>query len=289
MAILSINSSKRDVCCAAAPSFGFKRCPPMNEAENIAKAKRIAAGALGEKLAKFPLLFAKAAFFGQRPSKNRPSEISNGTVSLVDLGDGPLAVTCEHVIAGFTKMANAHNNLVFQIGSVEINLLEQLIDRNARLDLATIRLTEEQATSITSEGEIGSCVFRPKAWPPEENLKKGDFVAFGGFPGSLRTVASFDEYIFESWSSGASQISSVSDGQFVSAFESEFRVKSFGAERNMNIDALGGMSGGPVFIDRGLFWDFVGIVSQYHENYDAMFFASVSGLRPNGTITPLPV
>lgn len=170
----------------------------MSEAKKLAEAKQLAAGVLGEKLAKFPLLFAKATFFGQRPSKCRPSEISNGTVSLVDLGEGPLAVTCEHVIAGYMEMAKAHDNLVFQIGSVEINLLEQLIDKNRRLDLATIRLTDEQITSITSEGEIGSHVFRPKVWPPEEALKQDEFVAFGGFPGCLRTVASFDEYIFES-------------------------------------------------------------------------------------------
>ena len=261
----------------------------MSETEEIENAKQVAAGVLGEKMAKFPLLFAKAAFFGQRPSKKQPrSDISNGTVSLVDLGDGPLAITCEHVIAGYIDMAKVHDNLVFQIGSVEINPLEQLIDKNAQLDLATIRLTEEQIKSITSEGEIGSCVFRPKAWPPEA-LKKGQFVAFGGFPGCLRTVASFDEHIFESWSSGASQISSVSEGKFLSAFEREFWVKSFGTESHMNIDTLGGLSGGPVFIHRGLYWDFVGIVSQYHENFDAMFFASTSGLRANGTITPPPV
>lgn len=260
----------------------------MSEAEEIEDAKQLAAGVLGEKLAKFPLLFAKAAFFGQRPSKKRPSEISNGSVSLVDLGDGPLAITCEHVIAGYIDMAKKHDNLVFQIGSVEINPLEQLVEKNARLDLATIRLTAEQVKLITSEGEIGSCVFRPKAWPPEP-LQKGQFVAFGGFPGYLRTVESFDEYIFGSWSCGASEISSVSDGQFVSAFEREYWVKSFGAEHHMNIDALGGLSGGPVFINRGLYWDFVGIVSQYHENFDAMFFASTMGLRANGTITPPPV
>lgn len=260
----------------------------MSESEEIAKAKQLAAGALGERLSKFPLLFATAVFFGQRPSKLRPSQICSGTVSLVDLGEGPIAVTCEHVIAGYSEMAKAHDNLVFQIGSVEINPLEQLIDKNTRLDLATIRLTEAQIKSITSEGEIGSCVFRPKAWPPEV-LKEGQFVAFGGFPGSLRTMASFDEYIFDSWSSGASKVSSISEGQFVSAFEREVWVKSFGAEHHLTISALGGLSGGPAFINRGLYWDFVGIVSQYHENYDAMFFASTSGLRTNGTIAPPPI
>lgn len=260
----------------------------MTESDEIVKAKQLAAGALGEKLGKFPLLFAKSVLFGQRPSKSRPNQISNGTVSLVDLGDGPLAVTCEHVIAGYIEMTKAHDNLVFQIGSVEINPLEQLVDKNARLDLATIRLTDAQVKSITSEGEIGSCVFRPKTWPSEA-LTEGEFVAFGGFPGSLRTVAAFDEYILGSWSSGGSQVSSVSEGQFVSAFEREAWVKSFGAEHHLTINALGGLSGGPAFINRGLYWDFVGIVSQYHENYDAMFFASTSSLRANGSITPPPV
>ncbi len=261
----------------------------MDETEKIAMAKQLAAGALGEALAKFPLLFAKTAFFGQRPSNNQPSQVRNGSVSLIDLGEGPLAITCEHVIAGYIEMAETYDNLVFQIGSVEINVLEQLIDKNERLDIATIRLTDQQIKSITSEGEIGSCVFRPNTWPPKDELKQGQFVAFGGFPGCLRTVASFDEYIFESWSSGASQISSVSEGQFISAFERELWVKSFGKKHHMSINALGGMSGGPVFINRGLFWDFVGIISQYHENYDAVFFASTSSVQTNGTITPLPI
>lgn len=259
----------------------------MNESEKIAKAKLLAAGPLGEQMAKFPLLFAHAVFFGQRPSKDHPSEISSGTISLIDLGEGPLAITCEHVIAGYCEMKKTSDNLVFQINDVEINPLEQLIDKDARLDLATIRLTDAQLKSITSAGDIGSCAFRPKAWPPE-TLKEGEFVSFGGFPGSLRTVASFDEYIFDSWSCGGTRVSSVSEGQFVSAFDREYWVKSFGAAHHLTLNSLGGLSGGPVFINRGLYSDFVGIVSQYHESYDAMFFASTSGLRANGTITPLP-
>ncbi len=260
----------------------------MSEAAQILKAKQLAAGPLGEQLAKFPLLFAKSILFGQRPSKSHRSEIKSGSVTLVDLGEGVLAITCEHVIASYQKMKQTHDSLVFQIGDIELDPLEQLIDKNVRLDLATIRLTDAQSRSITSNGPIGSCIFRPKLWPPEP-LKVGEFVAFGGFPGSLRTIASFDEYVFESWSSGASEISSVSDGQFVSKFEREFWVKSFGAEHHLMLDTLGGLSGGPVFINRGLYWEFVGIVSQYHENYDAMFFASTFSLRTDGTIEPLPI
>jgi hypothetical protein len=69
----------------------------------------------------------------------------------------------------------------------------------------------------------------------------------------------------------------------------EYRVSSFGNKYHMDLRALGGMSGGLVFIHRGLYWDFVGIVSQYHEDYDAMFFTSVHMVRLDGTIEPPPV
>ena len=255
---------------------------------NVAKAKELAAGALGEKLAKFPLLFSKAVFFGRPPSKMRKGRIRNGSVTLIDLGSGPIAVTCQHVIASFRRMRKCSNKVLFQIGSVELDPLAQLVDESRRIDLATIRLTPDQAKKITSEGEIGSCIFRPKAWPPPL-LTKGEFVAFGGFPGALRTMVSFDEIDFESWSSGASEVSSVSEHQFVSAFDREYWVNSFGAERDMDFKALGGMSGGPAFINRGLYWDLAGIVSEYSANYDAVFFSSAKALQADGAIEKPPV
>jgi hypothetical protein len=260
----------------------------MTDDAEITKAKELAAGPLGEKMGKFPLLFAKAAFFGERPSRERRVEITNGTVTLADLGRGPIAITCQHVIAGFRRMREEVERVIFQLGFVDFDPIEQLIDEDERLDLATIRLTEEQAKAVTSEGEIGSCIFKPASWPPPLP-KKDEFVSFGGFPGTLRSVSSFDELEFGSWSSGASEISSVSDFQFVSAFKREYWVKSFGEKHHMDLNALGGMSGGPAFIKRKLYWDLVGIVSQYHENYDTVVFSSLRSVQDDGTITPPPV
>lgn len=259
----------------------------MCDEERILQAKKLAAGPLGEQLAKFPLLFATSVLFGERPSKGKPTAISRGSATLVNLGTGPMVVTCEHVIAGYQKMSAAYNNVLFQIGKVEIDPFKQLIALDARLDLATIQLSDAQANAITSSGPIGSCIFEPKSWPPKP-VKEGEFVAFGGFPGSLRTIEDFDEIAFASWSSGATEISSVSEGQFVSKFDREFWVSSFGTDYHLTISNLGGLSGCPAFINRGLYWDFIGIVSSYHENYDAMFFSAASRLRVNGTIDPLP-
>lgn len=260
----------------------------MAEDERILEAKKLAAGPLGEQLGKFPLLFAKSILFGERPSKTRPTAISSGSVSLVNLGQGPIAVTCEHVIAGYREMIAKHSNVLFQIGEVEIDPLKQLMAEDARLDLATIILSNAQAHAITSSGPIGSYIFEPNGWPPAP-VREGQFVVFGGFPGSLRAIESFKELVFSSWSMGASEVSSVSDGQFVSKFDREAWIRSFGTDAHLTITDLGGLSGCPAFINRGLYWDFVGVVSAYHENYDAMFFAAASRLRADGTIDPLPV
>jgi hypothetical protein len=273
----------------AAPDFAVPQWRKIvaNEA-NVKKAGKLAGGALGEKLAKFPLLFTLAAFFGRRPSRAKASNVRNGSVTLVDLGEGPLALTCQHVIACFRRIRKCTDKVVFQIGNVELDPLDQLIDENARLDLASIRLTHEQVNEITLEGGMGLCVFKPVSWPPQ-TLSEGDFVAFGGFPGELKTVRSFDELEFGSWSSGASKVCSVSDFQFVSLFERDYWVKSFGRQYHMDLRALGGMSGGPAFINRGLYWELVGIIFNYHENYDTVIFSSLSVLNTDGTIQPPPV
>lgn len=260
----------------------------LNDPEKIAQAKKLAAGPLGEALSKFPLLFAKVAFFGERPSRHRPARMNNGTMTLVDLGSGPVGLTCHHVLKEYRIVRGATRGVIFQIGNVEIDPLEQLIDENSCLDLATIRLTSDQVRAITSEDELGSCVFQPKSWPPPLPAR-GEYVAFGGYPGSLRTVAAFAQLDFSSWSSGASLVSSASDWQFVSAFEREYWITSFAGNHQLELRALGGLSGGPAFINRGLYWDLVGVISEYHENYDAMFFASLRQVRCDGSIEPPPV
>jgi hypothetical protein len=257
------------------------------EEAKIKKAKELALGPIGQCLSRFPLLFAQAAFFGQRPSRTQMVAVRNGTMTIADLGTGPLGITCQHVIARYREMIEKVEGVVFQVGSLEVNPVDQIIGEDASIDLATIRLTPEQVRAITEEGTIGSCVFQPSLWPPPAP-KEGEYVAFGGFPGTLRTVASFDELDFRSWSCGASYISSVSEFHFVSKFEREYWVNSFGAGDYMDFTNFGGLSGGPAFIQRGLYWDLVGIVSEYHKNYDAVRFASTRVLRPDGTIESPP-
>jgi len=51
----------------------------FDDPEKIIEAKRLAAGPLGEKISKFPLLFSKAAFLGERPAKHKSTQVSNNS------------------------------------------------------------------------------------------------------------------------------------------------------------------------------------------------------------------
>jgi hypothetical protein len=72
--------------------------------------------------------------------------------------------------------------------------------------------------------------------------------------------------------------------QFLSAFDRDYWVRSFGKKHHMDSRALGGISGGPAFIKRGKDWDLVGIAFEYSSYYDAMIFASTRAIRLDGTI-----
>lgn len=168
---------------------------------------KLAAGPLGDQLARFPLRFAKAVLFGELPSRGKPVRIRNGTITLVDLGDGPIGVTCAHVIDAYRNLIQevgqqpGHTNLIFQVGDVVIDPFAQLVDENPTLDLATIRFTDKQIKELTSGGDIGSQFFRPVTWPSPP-ARVGEGAAFGGYPEAFREMSAHDAIGFPSWSSG---------------------------------------------------------------------------------------
>jgi hypothetical protein len=204
-------------------------------------------------------------------------------VTLVNLGAGPMAITCTHVLSGYRKRLQTTGRAIFQVGSIEIDPLSQLIAEDVRLDLAMVQLTEAQAKAITGEGEIGSCFFQPVGWPPPP-VKEGDFVAFGGFPGRWRERHTFDELVFSTFSMGACRVASVADDRFACQFEREYWVKSFDMDNRDDLRDMGGMSGGPAFIQRGLYWDFIGVIYEFSSAYDIMFLRPTHLFRADGTI-----
>ena len=256
---------------------------PFDDPDKILAAKRLAAGPLGERLAKYPMLFSKAAIIGERPAQQKTTQVRNGTVTLIKFGTAPFAVTCSHVISCYRKFLETFESALFQVGNIEFDPLLQLVAEDRQMDLATIRLTSDQAEAITREGEIGSCLFEPASWPPQP-LRAGDFIAFGGFPELWRERRGFEELIFPSFSIGACMVASVTEDQIACQFEREYWVKSFDIDKRPDLDKLSGMSGGPAFILREFYWDFVGMIYAFSQGLDRMLLRPAHLFCQDGSI-----
>ena len=92
-------------------------------------------GPLGQMIGNFPLRFAKAVTFGQRPAREARAEINSTTASLLQLDCGPVAVTCYHVVKAHRERLKAGERCLFQIGGCRIDPSMQCISESSQADL----------------------------------------------------------------------------------------------------------------------------------------------------------
>ncbi|TET99699.1 MAG: hypothetical protein E3J23_04250 [Candidatus Stahlbacteria bacterium] len=250
----------------------------------VEKAKKMTAGPLGKEMTKFPMRFAAPVFFGESPAVSKKSKISNGTASLINFGNGNLAITCYHVLSPFKEQIESRQDSIFQIGNLKFNPLDQIIAESEELDIVTISLTPEQAKEISAGGEIGSLFFMPPFWPPN-SVNEKDFVAFGGFPGRWRQHLSSNEIMFDTYSSGACGVASVTDEYIVCQFEREYWVVTLDLHNKEELYDISGLSGGPVFIKRSLHWEFIGIIYQFSQEFELMYIRPSKFIGEDGVIS----
>lgn len=240
-------------------------------------AKKLAAGAAGIEFEKYPLKFVTPAYFGARPQPGTQVTVNSGSASLVRLNGQSFALTCSHVLEAYRQRL-AEGPCIFQLGDCELDPMAQLKAEDTGLDYALIGLTEEQGKEIAkSGGPFDGTFFCDLAqWPPGD-VKEGDFVAFGGFPGELRKAESFDKLSFGSFSSGAAKVTTTGDDYLVCQFEREHWV-THGFEPEPS--TIRGMSGGPVFAIRHsetgiMTYEFMGHISEFQENYELLAYALI--------------
>ena len=228
-------------------------------------------------------MFAKAVVFGEYPSRERPSKLNNGTVSLLRLDCGPVAVTCHHVIDFYRERVTAGEKCLFQIGQCRLDPFDQLLSENSDVDLAVLKLTEAQADKMVADGShISSRFFAPPSWPPVR-AAKGDDVAFCGFPGELREAVDYDSLQLASYSVG-DRVTAVGNLSFVCAFDRQSWLKHFDYRGAGSLPGFGGMSGGPAFALRPLNFEFIGVIREYAAGMDAIYFTHAGLIGSNGHI-----
>lgn len=253
--------------------------------EQIKRAKELAAGPLGKEMTKYPLRFATSVILGRRPSEDECVKVKNGTATLIELQDRPIAVTCNHVMEEYWKI-NTDSDVVFQIGNMEFDPSERIIGASSHLDLVSIDLSGLNLCELLGNGDIGSLVFPPVSWPPKD-VCAGDYVAFGGFVGKWKEYVSWNRISFDAFSLAGCRVASVSEERFVCQLEREWWVKSSPnahGRDGKDLHEFGGLSGGPVFIHRGLYCELVGIISEFSEEYDLMYIRPIRFINDDGSI-----
>ena len=244
------------------------------------EAKELVAGPLGWEMAKFPLRFSKRVFFGLSPSREHHVVVNGGTASLLKLSSEHLAVTCSHVIEGYRRKLAEDRHCLFAVGNCYFDPLAQLVAEDSAVDVAVLQLTPRQADEITRDSDGTGEIFYelpPQAPTP---VKVGDFVAYGGFPGDLHQLASFDKLIFGSYSSGACRVTDLHSDYFTCEFEREYWIKHFSDAEPQN---LGGLSGGPVFVIRhshtGLVsYEYAGLIYRMHVPTESLFIRQAQAI-----------
>ncbi len=108
----------------------------------------------------------------------------------------------------------------------------------------------------------------------------GDFVAYGGFPGDLRQISSFDELIFGTYSSGACRVTDLHSDYLTCEFEREYWVEHFSEAEP---ESLGGLSGGPVFVIRYspsdvVSYEFAGLIYRMHEPTESLYIRQAQAI-----------
>lgn len=245
----------------------------------------LAKGPVGEILSKFSAHYAKAFIFGETPTKGKTANVSNGTVTLVSLPKRNVAITCWHVLEGYRELLGQKKDVIAQIGDTKIDPLSQLIDESRSLDLAVIELSAPQVTEITRQGEIGSRFVDGSVWPPR-HVSAGEVVMLAGFPGRYRHAVTTNDISFGAFCAAGIKVHSGHNDYFTCQFEREYWVKSFGNEGGSNHlePILGGLSGGPAFVDRGLSWEFGGIIYEHSPTFDILYLRPANLINPDGKI-----
>jgi hypothetical protein len=206
------------------------------------------------------------------------------TATLLDLGNGPMAVTCAHVLAEFLERWKSEKAVV-RAGNARISSSQlTAIDRD--IDLASIRLSDNQAADLVavSDDKMKTQLYRPPRWPPDR-AKEGECVAVGGYPGQWRRQRpEARELVLAYYGIGATPVTSVSERHLGCQFEREHWIWMSRDAELPDLTVLGGLSGGPVFAERHLHRSLVGIVSDLGENCDIMFMAHAQWLNRDGSI-----
>lgn len=204
-----------------------------------------------------------------------PTEIiANGTATLLDTGKRRLILTCWHVWDSFCRRRRADPSitLVLAVGDGRspfvINDAEMIDGDHKDIDLAVLSFAPLE-TILATEKRF----FEAPAWPPRPPAV-GEVACVAGFPGHHRQVQEDKTGVTFHFTLVVDFVTSVSDRHFVLVDEGLERK-----ERRVNaslstLGCLGGMSGGPAFVNRKDGLELLGMIYEASEGKNATYYVA---------------
>lgn len=232
-----------------------------------------------EELARYPVRLALPVYFREARHPIVGGHWASGSGCLLRLGARTFGVTCRHVVEGFRQFRSLSGTAVFRFGLAEFDPDKHVVAESERLDIVTLDLTQFVGGRLDS----ASCI-EPVEWPPAE-VADDDVLALAGFPGIWRQEVAAEHLRFYSFSSGATAVDSLASDHLYTQIKPDQCVASM--EDRLEVESLGGLSGGPVFAWRTgvvLRAEFIGIVTEYQESWDLLHIRRANCLRADGTI-----
>lgn len=217
----------------------------------------------GQVITQFVFRRAAAICIGAPPS--RGNAIRNGSAFLIQQDGHHYLGTAWHVVEYWFRIKKCVPDLLFQVGDVSIDPAASLAWKDVSADLAFLRLTSEEAAAIP----VSVCE-ATAGWPPPKP-KAGDYVLISGFPSVIRQRSGAKGILFNALSTRL-QVTTVRDDRAVCQFLREHWVAYDTRGVPPPGTDLGGMSGGPVLLIRNLDYPLVGVVDQFSQDYELLYF-----------------
>lgn len=233
---------------------------------------------LSMEMVKFPLKFSNACFFGA--SSDVDVKVNNGTMTLVRFNGEKYGITNFHVIEAYRERLKNEPEIVFYIGNTQVDLEETLLDEDKGLDLCTLYLEGYEESRFGSNGEIPTHFYEIDDFGLG-SLSEGDFVLFGGYPGVWRSRVETNHLMFDSLSSGGTEVTEVTSRNIRCEISLDKCIITMTQHHDKFPKNLGGLSGGPVFLNQLLpsglsVFKLIGIIYEYIEEYDSIMVRPIS-------------
>ena len=236
----------------------------------------------GAKLARFPMRFVTTVSLRDASGTVDPMPTSNGTMTLLQLPDRRVGVTCHHVIEAYREQRLQSPTRVFEVGDTALDPLDRLVADDPILDLAILDLDDvdpEQLAIASHELEF----FEPAAWPLG-TAEPGELVALGGYPSVYRALSSDPDRDLGVFTPGTTRVMDVGIENIICGLSWEYWIGGSGPRRMDAHADLDGLSGGPAFVWRGSEFHFVGVIFAVAQDRDYLRLRPARFIRQDATL-----